>query len=92
MDASSLLQDYAIHRNETLYNALLVGQYGSTRYPSESKQRESLKELHLLANTARIQRSEKFFFPIFEPNPRYFLTRGLLEKTRELITEKKIIY
>ena len=89
MDASSLLQSYSVRKGEILYRALLVGQYGSTHYPNEVKQRESIKELCLLANTAHIQHSQQIFFRILAPNPKIFFTKGLLEKIRKILMEKQ---
>ncbi len=90
MDASSLLQDYSIRKGEILYRALLIGQYGSKNYLSEAKQKESLKELSLLSKTARVRYSQQVFFHIPEPNPRYFFTKGLLEKIKEIFTGKEL--
>ena len=90
MDASSLIQDRSIHGDDAQYKALLVGQYGSEKYPQEGRQKESLKELRRLAVTAQVRKSHQLFFHIPEPNPRRFFTEGIMEKVQGTLMEKHL--
>ncbi len=88
MDASSLLQNYALHKSNVSYHALLVGQYGSIHYPNKARQRESLKELYLLAKTVHIKELHQVFFHISELNSKYFFTKGFLEEISSFCQKK----
>ena len=90
MDASSLIQKTSLQQNEKTYKALLAGQYGSFYYRSKDLQEESLKELLLLADTARITTLHDLFFHLPQPNSKYFFTTGLLEKIEAEIQTKEL--
>jgi len=77
MDASSLIKP-KILSSET-YRAILVGQYGSREYPDREVQEESLHELFLLSDTARVEHVSDMMVNVPHPDPAYFLNKGTLE-------------
>ena len=90
MDASSLIQNFSIHNSSIEYHALLVGQYGYGEYLSKNLQKESLRELFLLADTAKISHIQQVFLYISEPNSKYFLNSGHLDMIKNQIQTEKI--
>lgn len=88
MDASSF-QKHSVKKDEK-YIALLVGQYGSRNYPDRRVQEESLRELHLLCETAGVSQMTEIFLHVKEPEPAYFFSRGMREKIQQIILEDKI--
>lgn len=90
MDASALLVHQRKNTAGKIYNALIVGQYGSQYYPDQKNQEESARELLLLAETAGIQFSLDEFFYLPKLNTRTFFTTGMVEKIAKKIEKHNL--
>jgi len=88
MDASSLIKQ-KISGSET-YKALLVGQYGSRDYPARDIQEESLHELFLLSDTAKVVHVSDMMVFVQKPDPAYFLHTGTLENILQKIRQNEL--
>lgn len=90
MDASALLVHQRKNFTGIIYNALIVGQYGSSYYPDQKNQEESARELFLLAETAGIQFSLEEFFYLPQLNTATFFTKGMVEKIEKKIQKHNL--
>jgi len=88
MDASALITRKITDAGQ--YCALLVGQFGSSYYPSRHIQEESLHELFLLSDTAGIQSIYELMVHLVDLDPGYFFTKGILQNIKEVISEKGV--
>ena len=90
MDASAL-SNYSLKKGSAqTYHTLLVGQYGSDEYKNRDGQEESLLEMIQLSDTAGITSIHEMFAHIPYPDTKFFLTKGLLRKIKELIAKHKL--
>lgn len=90
MDASSLYQSTINTIPTGGYRAILAGQYGSSYFPDKNSQQESLRELHLLCDTAGVFSAKEFFFSLPVIDPGNFFTSGIIEKITNLIKTDKM--
>ncbi|MCS6985698.1 MAG: GTPase HflX [Leptospiraceae bacterium] len=90
MDASSFQKHSRKNFSSEKYIALLVGQYGSPSYPDRRVQEESLRELHLLCDTAGVSQMIEIFVHVQHPDPAYFFTEGMRERFAQIIKEENI--
>jgi GTP-binding protein HflX len=88
MDASSLIKPKILSSES--YRALLVGQFGSREYAARDIQEESLHELFLLSDTARVEHVSDMMVYVPSPDPACFLHSGTLDKIREKIRETDV--
>ncbi|MDH4261877.1 MAG: GTPase HflX [Spirochaetia bacterium] len=88
MDASSLIKPKILSSES--YQALLVGQYGSRDYLFRDVQEESLHELFLLSDTARVQHVSDIMVHVPKPDPAYFLHTGTLDIIADKIRDDAI--
>lgn len=89
MDASSLYQHRSITQQEG-YHALLIGQYGSSRYPDKTIQEESLKELYQLSETAGVASMVDIFVHVADPDPGSFFSSGVIGQIKSHIVQHKL--
>ncbi|MDH5719990.1 MAG: GTPase HflX [Spirochaetia bacterium] len=87
MDASSLIQHKLTISSAENYNALLIGQYGSSYYLNKEVQEESLRELYLLSDTAGIAHMQDLFFRAPNLDPAAFFSKGIIEIIENNIKE-----
>lgn len=90
MDASALLAHKRKQYSGEVYNALIVGQYGSAYYPDKHIQEESAKELNLLADTAGVSSSHELFFYIPRLDTANFFSQGNLTRIKKILQEDNL--
>lgn len=90
MDASALLVRKRNQYTGEQYNALVVGQYGSSYYPDKRVQEESAKELLLLADTAGIHFAIEEFFYLPRLDSGIFFTQGVLKKINKMVHQNEL--
>lgn len=90
MDASALLVRKRNQYTGEQYNALIVGQYGTSYYPDKQVQEESARELLLLADTAGVHFALEEFFYLPRLDSGIFFTQGVLKKIQAIVYKNEL--